>query len=146
MTWRVSAVPQEHVDLSWSAVGPILGRATDESHGRHSVMSVHDDLVEGRKQLWIAFEDLDIKGIVVTRVVDYPHRRVLLIQFCAGDGLEEWRGPMLDLLEMYAMDVGCDGLELVGRKGWARMLAQHGWTQEFVVCGKMLSRQEEKVA
>jgi hypothetical protein len=84
-----------------------------------------DDFIEGAKldlfQFW-AIRRLNepTQAVLVTEIVDYPHKKALSILLCAGSGLWEWKHCINDL-EAFARAEGCDQVEIPGREGWGRV-------------------------
>lgn len=54
-----------------------------------------------------------------TEIVNYPRKKICRLTLCAGEGLHRCR-DMFGLIERWAKQNGCQGLEAVGRKGWER--------------------------
>ena len=137
---KISLVPTEAIWQVWNEVEEFIGRAARFSHGRWSAEAVFEALCAGNLNLWIAFEDgLPVTGVCVTRVAQYPGRRMLAVDFCGGNALKTWRDDMLQVLEKFALNQFCDGLELTGRRGWEKELATQGWHTSMVVVEKNLS-------
>jgi len=67
-------------------------------------------------------------------LVDYPRRRILRIWLATGDG--EALERAVSVTDEIARNLGCDGVEIEGRKGWARRLVRHGYSMERVVLTK----------
>ena len=82
--------------------------------------------------MWIAYDDAVFKGLVVTEIVTYPQRKLLSMHFCGGIELKEWKDPMLKLLQRYGKDMGCDGIESVGRPGWGKVFEKDGYKALWV--------------
>ena len=106
---KVSMVPREHVTNIWDAVTPHLKKAADYTYGRYEVEDILDCLTDYDYTLWIAFDDKEIKGAVVTMISSYPRKK-----------------PMLELLQKWAFDTECDGIESIGRPGWAKIFKSDG--------------------
>lgn len=64
--------------------------------------------------------------------------RVIEVGPAAGD-LEEI-AALLPAMEKWAADHGCTQVHLVGRRGWVRALAQHGYEEYATVVRKVLTR------
>jgi hypothetical protein len=133
---KVSLIPIDLVHRVWSQVGPILNLAIAESNGRYVDQDVLKLCAEGRQQLWVMFEDDVIHAAATTAIIDYPQRRALCGVFLAGDRMKEWNEPFVDMLERFAKDMGCDLVEMSGRKGWARFMKKFNWAQSAVVLEK----------
>jgi len=128
----VSAVPTEYLDTCWPQVEAFLDGAAKKTYGRYTVDNIYDRIVEDGYQLWIAFEDTKVKGAVVTNIITYPQRKLLSMTYCGGENLAEWKDPMLDILRRYAKDVGCDAIEAVARRGWAKIFKNDGHKERWV--------------
>jgi hypothetical protein len=76
--------------------------------------------------LWIAFDDEKIKGAVVTNFMHYPKKKYLCMTFCGGVELDKWKDPMLKLLQHFAHDTHCDGIEATARLGWTKIFKDDG--------------------
>jgi hypothetical protein len=129
---QVSMVPAPHVDTCWKQVEPFLDRAADFTFGRYTVDDIYDSVKDYDYHLWVAFEDKKIVGAVVTNFVVYPKRKVLCMSFCGGERLKEWKDPMLKLLQRFAWDMGCDGIEATARRGWAKVFQNDGYKSNWV--------------
>ena len=129
----VSAVPTEHLATCWPHVEEYLEGAAKRTYGRFIASNIYDRIEEDGYQLWVAFDETNkIKGAVVTNICNYPQRKILSMTYCGGVDLKEWKDPMLNLLKRYAKDVGCDGIEAVARKGWAKIFKEDGYKERWV--------------
>lgn len=122
-----SAVPVEHVQGIWPAVEDYIRDAARYTYGRFEADDVLAGVLNGDFNLWIAFEGRDILGTVVTHIVQYPRARYLACPFVAGRTFSKWKLPMLRLLQHWAADNDCQGLESSARLGWARVFKDDGY-------------------
>jgi hypothetical protein len=123
---KCSLVPPEHIDECWEEVKPFLESASEYTYGRYTVEDIYDCLKEYDHQLWIAFNELGIKAAVVTYFIHYPRKKYLVMSFCGGEQMDQWIAPMLKLLQHWAFDSGCDGIEATARPGWAKIFKNDG--------------------
>jgi hypothetical protein len=123
---RISFVPKEYVDSCWGQIEEYLKGAADYTHGRYEVNDIYWAIVDYDHHLWIAFDDQQIKGAVVTNIVNYPRKRYLCMSFCGGVELDKWKDPMLKMLQHWAFDNYCDGIEATARPGWAKIFKDDG--------------------
>ena len=119
-------VPREHVTDIWDAVRPHLKKAADYTYGRYEVDDILDCITDYDYTLWIAFDEESIKGAVVTMMAQYPRKKYLDMVFTGGVELKSWKAPMLDLLQKWAFDNKCSGIECTGRPGWAKIFKADG--------------------
>jgi hypothetical protein len=129
---EVSLVPTQFIDTCWAQIEPFMERAAKYTYDRYTSDDIYDSVVEHDYQLWVAFDETGIKGAVVTNIVSYPKRKLLCMAFCGGHDLKEWKSPMLSLLQKFAKDMGCDGIEATARAGWAKIFINDGYKQHWV--------------
>jgi hypothetical protein len=145
MTHSVSIIPPSVLNVVQEDAMRLLKPATDRSDGRHDVSTVWADVEDCRFTLWMAFDPKNKPvGALVTTFEAYPLRNMLNILFCGGSELEDWHEDMLDVLEEYAKEHNCDGIELVGRPGWKKFLQHHGWEATHLVVERMFEIEEEQ--
>jgi hypothetical protein len=102
----------------------LLAPAIARSGGRYDATAVQRCLNDRSMQLWIAADAGRGTGILaacVTEIVDYPNGRRCGLVFCGGSGRERWV-HWLGAIEVWARTRGCTGMEIHGRRGWARVL------------------------
>lgn len=88
---------------------------------RVSLAGLLSDIREERAQLWAAEDWQGTHALCVTRIGRYERCDVLEVQLCAGAGIRRWL-HLLEQLEGHARALGCQRMELQGRRGWARVL------------------------
>lgn len=132
MTTLVSMVPPEHVQTCWPQIEKYIEAAAEYTYGRYTADDIKTCLTDYDYQLWVAFDNDGMKGAVVTNIVTYPRKKFLCMQFCGGKDLKEWKAPMLSLLQKFARDIQCDGIESVGRPGWAKIFSGDGYKSIWV--------------
>ena len=125
---KVSLVPEEFAISIWPQVRGHLARAAAETNGRYNEADVLDLITDYHYLLWIAFDESDIKGAVVTCFNEYPRKKYLHLMFCGGDEGMTWKNEMLATLRSWAKDNDCDGIEGFGRLGWERIFRDDGYT------------------
>tara|TARA_R110000868_G_scaffold26471_4_gene101826 strand:- start:406 stop:822 length:417 start_codon:yes stop_codon:yes gene_type:complete len=120
-------VPTGEVNKIWEEVKPHLQKAADYTYGRFEVEDIRISITDYDHTLWIAFDDTGIKGAVVTCVKQYPRKKYLDFTFIGGEDALTWKQPMLKVLQHWAYDNQCDGIESSGRLGWERALKADGY-------------------
>lgn len=137
LSWRL--VPTEEVGgAAWVLAVPFLKRAVARDDGRRSLHSILQQLVNGQNQLWLvstADEPTgdgrwvrigETIGVVVTAILIYPHKRVLKVEWLAGERFSEW-AHLISVLEDYAREQDCSSVEIAGRMGFARVFKNFGF-------------------
>ena len=129
---RITPVPPEYVDSVWDEILPHVVSAVATSGGAFTKKSVYDDAKSGFHTLWILVHNDAIVMMLTTRIVQYPAKRGLAIDWVGGGDLRAVLEAGLDALKEYARTNSCSEIEGCGRKGWEKWLAPHGWTHQHV--------------
>lgn len=102
----------------WARCSKYIEDALEYAGGSHTLQDVMLAVSEGKAQ----FFPLD-KSAIVTEIVDYPQKAMCRIWLAGGD-LDE----LIDAevaLGAWAKTQGCDGMEIIGRRGWSRKLENY---------------------
>ena len=114
---------------TWATAKPMLEAAL-EHQDTHSIIDVYRAIEGGAAQIWCAD-----KSCVVTEILEHPKKRVARIWLAAGNRFELVT-KMLPDIEDWARELGCDSVEVVGRRGWRRVLT--GYTEPHTILEKVL--------
>ena len=128
---QVTMIPYDHVERMWPSVEEHMEKAAKYTFGRYTAEDIKDLVLHYDHTLWAAFDEEGIVGAVVTNFTNYPRLRTLDMTFTGGTRLEEWRKPMLKLLQSWARDNNCDVIESTGRPGWAKIFKDDGHRVRF---------------
>jgi hypothetical protein len=79
---------------------------------------------EGLEQTILPTLQAGIAAAAVTEIADTEWRRVCVVVACGGRDMRAWL-PLIDGIEAYARAHRCAAVRIVGRRGWARVLAQY---------------------
>ncbi len=134
-TLKAQIVQPEDVAYIWGEVAPLLEKVKEHTEGEFETDDYLEPLTHGDMHLWIATEYSDVKAAMVTQFAIYPQKNILRIVSMAGDDFEEIRG-FQDMIEAFAVRMGCSALEMWGRKGWKKLLPD--WNDTYIVYTKDL--------
>ncbi len=101
--------------------------ALEYTGGTHDFDDVVSAIMDGRMQLWAA-----PLGCAVTEIVVYPKLRSLHIFLAGADDMAQ----LIDMIEsavIWGQDQGCTSMTMAGRRGWEKILKQHGWKTVMTV-------------
>lgn len=120
----ITQVPVEDLEFIWSQVVPHIERALDGSYSTYDILN---NIQDNRMQLWISWNNTDkrVEAAFVTEVCDYPQIRTMRWVLAGGNNMEEWLNPLLEKVENWAKKNKCQRLEIVGRKGWTKVLRDY---------------------
>src|SRR5271163_3712447 len=99
-----------------------LRKSEEWTKGRAQLDDILKFVFTGQMNLWVFFEPEthEVYGHMITEIKTYPRSKKLVMQYCAGEPqhMQHVENRMHSLLENYAKDAGCDGIEFIGRPGW----------------------------
>ena len=129
---EVSIVPAEYVNTCWEKIELFVNDAVEATEGRNTVEDLYQMANNAENTLWIAYDESEFKGFVLTSINTYPHRKILAMNFCGGKEFSSWKTPIIDTLKRFAKELGCDSIEAYGRKGWEKILKEEGYKSKIV--------------
>ena len=137
---RISLVPQDAVKLIWKDVERVLEKSVATVKDKAEMIDVLDGVFDGTYALWVVIdEDNSIVAAFTTRLIVYPSRKALALDWVGGTRMKEWADQMIDTMKRYADELGCEHLEGYGRKGWGRFLNKYGFYPEYIAYRMELS-------
>ena len=128
----ITAVPLEGVDIVWSKTKDVLAKSVETSKGKFKAEDIRKELKEGGLVLWLVLEGSDVVAAITSRVIEYPGRRAMALDWVGGTHMKKWLPSILETLQSYATDCGCKHIEGYGRKAWGRILEKYGWKPEYI--------------
>lgn len=135
-------VPPEHIDILWPKIEPLIERATATSRGKETAFDIRRSLMARDCQLWIWWEDGEVKLLAIAEIVRHPRKTVARIKLCTGLEHAVPREMILGcvaVIEAWAREQGATGMENVARAGWERVLRTVGYERTHVYLEKELA-------
>ena len=114
-------VPCENIAQVFPLVETELKKAIDFAGNRYADGELQRDLENGNKQLWLVNDGNEIKASIVTLVYK---NGVCQIVLCAGHDMKDWLGHIKEI-EQFGRNHDCNISEIIGRKGWMKMLPDY---------------------
>lgn len=136
---RISPIRPELIDVIWPAVENLLEPSVDTSKGKFEIADVRDDILSGSLVLWMVWQENKPVAFYTTRIVQYPQRLAMAMDWVGGKNIQSWMHKALDEMEAHARNNGCQHLEGFGRLAWGRLLKRRGWEPEYVAYRMELS-------
>ena len=136
---RISPIRPEFVDVLWPEVVRMLEPSTDTTNGKFNITDIRTGIMNDDLVLWVILEDKAPVAFYTTRIIEYPNRRAMAMDWIGGSGVLSWRDAALDAMEQHARSNGCQHLECYGRPAWGRILKRRGWKSEYVAYRMELS-------
>ena len=130
---RISLVPERAIGHVWKDVEGILDKAVDTIKDKSKVIDILKGVFDGIYVLWVVLDDDDkIVAAFTTRLVAYPRRKALAVDWVGGTQMKEWEDQWVETMKRYANELDCSHIEGYGRKGWGRALKKYGFYPEYI--------------
>ena len=128
----ITAVPIEGVDIVWEDAKKVLHKSVETSAGKFEVEDLRQELKAGLLVLWLVMDGSEVLAALTSRVIEYPGRRAMALDWVGGKRMSKRLPLGLNTLQRYATDCGCKHIEGYGRKAWGRILQKYGWQPEYI--------------
>lgn len=126
-------MPSEAVRHVWNDVEKVLKKSVATAQGKSETIDVLAGILTDIYVLWVVMDDDDsIVAAFTTRLLVYPQRKALALDFVGGTRMNEWNDQLIDTMRKYANELGCSHLEGYGRKAWGRSLKKYGFYPEYI--------------
>lgn len=140
-------VPPSEINRVWLKVLPHVRSLVDESDGRVSELVMYEEFIGSVQLLWIAIssDGSRVDGFISTKINQYSKIRMASLEYCAGEDAAAWFLPLMSMIERWAKDLQCDGIEMVaGRRGWTRKFREAGFRDKFTWAEKRFPKESEE--
>jgi len=133
---EICAVPRELLGYYWPRVVEWIEEALQASVMHEmKALEVFEGIESGRYLLLVmrrAQSEL-CACAVLAKSVDPQDRPYLALICCAGDGVQEWLGLLVDTCKVLGYEFGASEIIVLGRPGWRPLLQPHGLRLRAVV-------------
>jgi len=136
-SFDISGFPGEHIQQVWHEIVPLVELGLEYSAGEYEPIDIYQQIQKGTMQLWVAAEDLQLKGIILTEFLYFPRALVCQVVMAAGTTVERWE-HCLDLIEHWAYEQGVTEMRAFARPGWKVKAQKHGYDMKYCVYRKPL--------
>lgn len=116
-------IQHEQLETVWPQVAPLIEPSLAYADSKYSLDSVKQLLETHQAQLWVDYHE-GYRSAGVTQIIDYPDKKVCLILFIGGGDLAMYQ-RYLPIIEIWAMENGCQAVEVIGRAGWGKVLPDY---------------------
>ncbi|WP_374634058.1 hypothetical protein [Ferrovibrio sp.] len=133
---RLHLIPPDKLAAAWRFIEPFARQIAGGHHDQASRRSAEDiatGITEGRELAWAVLDEAGSAcALVLGGIVQFPRMKLLRIHSCVGVGRKAWL-PLLAEIEAFAKAQGCEQVEVICRKGWARELPDYRLTHVVMV-------------
>ena len=141
---KVVRIDAEHVDEALELVRPMLQLSVQHLAGFRSLDEMVESLRDGWRdwQLWLIVEPERTAGAFILTMERLGGELVATFELLAGVDAQAWIGPLIGKFEAYLAGMfGVTQTRVIGRKGWERWLARHGYEPSHFITSKRLVRE-----
>jgi hypothetical protein len=125
------------VDSVWGDVLPYLQATLDAGGNKFTPAWIKQRIESRDYQLWVAYRDGEFVMFGITEICVYPEKKACKMLFGGGILYSEYASHV-SIIEDWARSNGCHSIELQGRKGWNKVLAENGFNPIYFVAEKIL--------
>ena len=122
---EIKQVDIECVDVFWDKGKNWVYKVVVQSNGRHTLDSTYKLLKQGTMTMFLITDKKKLCAVYVVQKVYYPAKIVLGILFCGGSKVIKEVKKIEKFFLNYAKEQKCDGLEIIGRKGWDKVIKKN---------------------
>ena len=128
----ISAVPKEALGSVWADVARVMDKSVETSNGKYHIDDLYHGIQNNLYVLWVIMEEEKVIAAITTRIIEYPGKRAMAMDWIGGSKMGKWLPIAQETLERFAKDNNCTHLEGYGRKAWGRWLGKYGWNPEYI--------------
>jgi|TARA_R100001440_G_scaffold946_1_gene3112 hypothetical protein len=128
----ITSVPKEGLDIVWEDVIRVLTKSIETSKGKFRIEDIYRDVESGYLGLWLIMDGRKTIAAITTRIIEYPNRKAMAMDWIGGSRMREWLPIAMKTLSKFSKENGCSHLEGYGRKAWSRWLQPYGWEPEYI--------------
>lgn len=140
----ITLIPRDAIETVWPDAAELLKPSVRVQKETFHIVDLYELCINGYYNLWMVFdEDNTAVAAITTRVIRYPNRKSLSMDWIGGTRINEWLPMAQDVLSSYARDMNCKQMEGYGRKGWGRILQKHGWGQNYIAWRMELDEEDD---
>lgn len=125
----------------WPGINACLERYCRRFATYETVSNIVRECAEGRRQLWLVTDEAGrviLTPITEIVTIDATGKKQLLLAEVGGERLRECMPLLKEIEEWAAREHGVTESQLVGRKGWKRLLEPLGYAKAAVIWRKGL--------
>lgn len=136
--YTIIGIHASKVDDVWNRIEHFTQAALDRTEGEMAINDVKQYVEDRDMQLWVICDEEDIVGALITEVLDFPRKKACRYVTLGGDLKDAF--PVIDQsISAWAKSLGCDRMELIGRRGWSRAIKNLGYNEAYVYVTKDIS-------
>jgi len=140
-------IPPKNISKVWILAKPYIDDALAYSNSHHHSDHFFELMTKGKLQLWILWDDTKnttqekMNGVVISEIIQRSIKKVFHLPIVTGKNRQRWQ-HLIEKLEDFAKDQGCDLMELIARPGWQKILDKYNYKKTHVILEKELKEKD----
>ena len=133
----IQGITSDYVEQAWEYVEDYIADSLKHGVGEYTTDDIKQLCQSKQMQLWIKWDDEEVKGAFVTQILNYPQMKILLVLLLGGNEFIKWRDEVDEVLLKFGKEHNCKFVEFFGRKGWTKFLKDINYKEQV----RMLSKE-----
>jgi len=135
MHYIIAQPTAEEACQAFFSIQSLLIPAIEESHGEMEINDLFNMIQAHMAKIWLVFErdSKKLVGAAATETTEYPRHSNLRVTFMGGCGMLEWQDDLDEAFCIYCEEHNLANVEVVGRKGFQKVLAPLGYEPAYTV-------------
>lgn len=114
---------RESIANIWNEIRPLIHKAMAATEGEQTEAEIFSELLSNQMQLWLGMAGDDVVAVWTTKLRRYHAMHVCYGNYAASEpgyleAMVKWFEQVCD----WAEELGCDQVQILGRKGWQKKL------------------------
>lgn len=126
-------MPLDTFTSQWPRIQRELDKVVHVWEPWYTKQHIFQSVLAGQFQVWAAGWSGKIHLFLFTQIVFYPAAKVLQGTLILGNSLDVCRDAIWAAAEQFARENECTRIEILGRRGWERTLADLGFRTVNIV-------------
>ena len=132
----IQGITSDYVEQAWEYVEDYIADSLKHGVGEYTTDDIKQLCQSKQMQLWIKWDDEEVKGAFVTQILNYPQMKILLVLLLGGNDFIKWRDEVDEILIGYGKEHNCKYVEFFGRKGWKNYLKDINYNEQVRMFAK----------
>jgi hypothetical protein len=118
------------VQKHWTQLQSSLEKLIAHEHRQgFTLPALYENMTNGTWGVWVLG---NFSAVVVTQIYRQQNGDLMCsINLCGGDSVVDHAQLATDTIELYARMHGCVGIEIIGRKGWGKVVRPMGYEHYY---------------
>jgi len=132
----IQGITSDYVEQAWEYVEDYIADSLKHGVGEYTTDDIKQLCQSKQMQLWIKWDDEEVKGAFVTQILNYPQMKILLVLLLGGNDFIKWRDEVDEVLQRFGKEHNCKFVEFFGRKGWGNYLKDINYKEQVRMFAK----------